>query len=81
VPKSQHRKTQCSECSSFFIKFKSNLLVKSAFFLLHDASAMTVLDLVSLFPFYGATAPSRTDLSHYRASRSHSDTPHLVGPL
>jgi hypothetical protein len=33
--------------SSFFLKFKSSLLVKRAFSLLNDAFAMTILDLLS----------------------------------
>ena len=33
--------------SSFFLKFKSNLLVKRVFFLLNAAFAMAILDLIS----------------------------------
>ena len=32
--------------TSFFLKFKSNLLVKSVFFLLNAAFAMAILDLI-----------------------------------
>jgi len=46
------------EFTSFFVKFKSGLVVKKAFFLLNSAFAVTVLDLISLIitikdHFYG----------------------------
>jgi hypothetical protein len=45
--KLQHDRKECSKCSnaSFFLKCTSNLLVRSAFFLLNAAFAMAILDL------------------------------------